>query len=246
MHAVLCLSSQHLSNKARVQNNHVDTKRYREISAQNRSQALHLLRVAAANDQPDVGVEILPAIMILLILAAVRSVIWSFLTTDDQGRDCNHSFLPRADFQAARSSRHPNGLDFRPYDIWPTFPLHRSVLAQCSEAARYPIAILESRYSALLGRESRSRHGKCRWNGETTLIRILANPQSREVFMLLLQANSMVLEYKEITRALVRTKDDAELSMMRLVVQARASAMEADMEDEDGWLHHYSKDCLGG
>jgi hypothetical protein len=71
MHAVLCLSSQHLSNKARVNNNHVDTKRYREISAQNRSQALHLLRVAAANEQPDVGVEILPAIMILLILAAV-------------------------------------------------------------------------------------------------------------------------------------------------------------------------------
>lgn len=50
----------------------VDTKRYREISAQNRAQALHLLRVAAANDQSDVGTEILPAIMILLILAAVR------------------------------------------------------------------------------------------------------------------------------------------------------------------------------
>jgi hypothetical protein len=78
-----------------------------------------------------------------------------------------------------------------------------------------------------------------------TPLQISANRQSREVFMLLLQANSMVLEYKEIARALVRNKDDAELSMMRLVVQARASAMEADMEDEEGWLHQYSKDCLG-
>ena len=73
MHAVLCLSAQHLSNKSRVANNQVDMKRYRDISAQNRAQALHLLRVAAANDQSDVGTEILPAIMILLILTAVCS-----------------------------------------------------------------------------------------------------------------------------------------------------------------------------
>lgn len=63
--------------------------------------------------------------------------------------------------------------------------------------------------------------------------------------MLLLQANSMVLEYKEIVRALARSKGDAELLMMRMVVQAKASAMEADMEDEEGWLDQYSKDCIG-
>jgi hypothetical protein len=75
MHAVLCLSAQHLSNKARVELKQDDMKRYKEISAHNRAQALHLLRVAAAKDQSEVGMDILPAIMILLILAAVSTVI---------------------------------------------------------------------------------------------------------------------------------------------------------------------------
>lgn len=72
MHAVLCLSAQHLSNKARTESDKAKLNRYRDISAQHRSQALHLLRVAAA-DRSNVDAEVLPAIMILLVLAAVSS-----------------------------------------------------------------------------------------------------------------------------------------------------------------------------
>jgi hypothetical protein len=65
------------------------------------------------------------------------------------------------------------------------------------------------------------------------------------VFLLLLQANGMVLEYREISQALSRNEEDPELLMMRMVVQARASAMEADMEDEENWLQTYSEGCIG-
>jgi hypothetical protein len=55
----------------------------------------------------------------------------------------------------------------------------------------------------------------------------------------------MVLEYREISQALSRNEEDPELLMMRMVVQARASAMEADMEDEENWLQTYSEGCIG-
>ena len=71
MHAVLCLSAQHLSNKARTEDDRSRIKRYRDISTEHRAQALHLLRVAAAAKSHGEAADILPAIMILLILATV-------------------------------------------------------------------------------------------------------------------------------------------------------------------------------
>ena len=98
MHAVLCLSAQHLSNKARTENDRARTKRYRDISTEHRAQALHLLRVAAAANAQGEASDILPAIMILLILATV-SFLWGWRS--------GGSVLKSSSSKASRASSHP-------------------------------------------------------------------------------------------------------------------------------------------
>ena len=77
MHAVLCVSAQHLSNKARTEDDRPRMKRYRDISTEHRAQALHLLRVAAASESACVAADISPTIMILLILATASLLMIS-------------------------------------------------------------------------------------------------------------------------------------------------------------------------
>ena len=51
--------------------------------------------------------------------------------------------------------------------------------------------------------------------------------------MLLLKANELVLEYETVMKALSRDSQDDELSMMRIELQARASALDADLDEEE-------------
>lgn len=72
MHAVLCVSAQHLANWARKVNDVAKAVRCKDQSGHHKHQALHLVRIATASESEE-DKEIFAAIMVLLILAAVRS-----------------------------------------------------------------------------------------------------------------------------------------------------------------------------
>lgn len=57
----------------------------------------------------------------------------------------------------------------------------------------------------------------------------------KEVFMLLLKANELVLEFNTVNQAIERNGTDEELRMMQIELQARGSAMDADLEDDEVW-----------
>lgn len=74
MHAVLCVSAQHLSNWARQVGDSAKAVSFGDQSAQHKSQALHLLRVASTAEESDS--EVGPAIMVMLTLSAVSLAAW--------------------------------------------------------------------------------------------------------------------------------------------------------------------------
>jgi hypothetical protein len=63
--------------------------------------------------------------------------------------------------------------------------------------------------------------------------------------MLLLKANDLVLEYETVMKALSRDAQDDELGMMRIELQARASALDADLDDEESWGHQSAHGLSG-
>lgn len=71
MHAVLCVSAQHVSNQTR-KDHRQNSQRHAQVALQHREQALNLLRLANIGEDVDVEAEVTAAILILLILAAVR------------------------------------------------------------------------------------------------------------------------------------------------------------------------------
>lgn len=63
--------------------------------------------------------------------------------------------------------------------------------------------------------------------------------------MLLLKANELVLEYETVMKALSRDSQDDELGMMRIELQARASALDADLDEEEPSSQQKSLESTG-
>ena len=63
--------------------------------------------------------------------------------------------------------------------------------------------------------------------------------------MLLLKANELVLEYETVMKALSRDSQDDELGMMRIELQARASALDADLDEEEPSSQQKSLELTG-
>jgi hypothetical protein len=63
--------------------------------------------------------------------------------------------------------------------------------------------------------------------------------------MTLLKANDLVMEYDTVMKALSRETQDEELSMMRIELQARASALDADLADAESWSDQHAYALTG-
>jgi len=69
--------------------------------------------------------------------------------------------------------------------------------------------------------------------------------QRKDMFLLLVRVNTLIVEHDTIAQALKRDQSDDELSMMQIELHSECSTIESQLKNEAQWTASYVTGCVG-